>query len=205
LDSPLIYARLCLVTRISILQAHPDAAGGHLCHALADAYEKGAIEAGHEVRKLDIAKLEFPLLRSQAEFASSPQSHDIEKAQEAIRWAQHLVIVFPLWHGTMPALLKAFLEQVFRPGFALDYGTKGFPKKLLGGRSARIVVTMGMPVLLYRWYFRAHGLRGLEQSILAFAGIKPIRESLFGRVEAVGDATRRHWLDRMYEHGRRVD
>jgi putative NADPH-quinone reductase len=174
------------MTRIAILQAHPDAAGVHLCHALADAYEKGAAEAGHEVRKLDIAQLDFPLLRSQAEFTSPPQSRDIEKAQEAIRWAQHLVIVFPLWHGTMPALLKAFLEQVFRPGFALDYGTKGFPKKLLGGRSARIVVTMGMPVFLYRWYFRANGLRGLERSILAFAGIKPIRESLFGRVEVVG-------------------
>lgn len=109
------------MTRIAILQAHPDAVGGHLCHALADAYEKGAAEAGHEVRKLDIARLDFPLLRSQAEFASQPQSRDIGNAQEVIRWAQHLVIVFPLWHGTMPALLKAFLEQVFRPGFALDY------------------------------------------------------------------------------------
>jgi putative NADPH-quinone reductase len=193
------------MTRITILQAHPDAAGGHLCHALADAYEKGATEAGHEVRKLDIARLPFPLLRSQAEFTSPPQSRDIEKAQETIRWGQHLLIVFPLWHGTMPALLKAFLEQVFRPGFALDYGTRGFPKKLLGGRSARIVVTMGMPVVLYRWYFRAHGLRGLERSILAVAGIKPIRESLFGRVEAVGNTTRRRWLDDMAEHGRRAD
>jgi putative NADPH-quinone reductase len=193
------------MTRIAILQAHPDAAGDHLCHALAAAYEKGASEAGHEVRRLDIARMEFPFLRTQTEFLSAPQSRDIQEAQEAIRWAQHLVIVFPLWHGTMPALLKAFVEQVFRPGFALDYGTKGFPKKLLGGRSARIVVTMGMPVFLYRWYFRAHGIRGLERSILAFAGIKPIRESLFGRVEAVGAAARAQWLDEMAEHGRRAD
>ena len=64
---------------------------------------------------------------------------------------------------------------------------------------------MGMPVFLYRWYFRAHGLRGLERSILAFAGIKPIWESLFGRVEVVGDATRRQWLNKMAEHGHRAD
>jgi hypothetical protein len=39
---------------------------------------------------------------------------------------------------------------------------------------------MGMPVILYRWYFGAFGLRGFERSVLSFAGIKPIRESLYG-------------------------
>ena len=67
-----------------------------------------------------------------------------------MRWAQHWVFLFPLWHGTMPALLKGFLEHIFRPGFAMEYQKNGFPKRLLAGRSARIVVTMGMPVLLYR-------------------------------------------------------
>ena len=104
------------MTRIAMLQGHPDAASDHLCHALAAAYEKGASEAGHEVRKLDIARMEFQFLRTQTEFLSAPQSRDIQDAQEAISWAQHLVIVFPLWHGTMPALLKAFVEQVFRLG-----------------------------------------------------------------------------------------
>jgi putative NADPH-quinone reductase len=84
----------------------------------------------------------------------------------AIVSAQHLVIVFPLWHGTMPALLKAFLEQVMRPGVALEYRKHGFSRGLLAGRSVRLVVTMGMPALIYRWYFRAHGVRGLERSIL---------------------------------------
>ena len=193
------------MTRVLILQAHPDPAGGHLCHALADAYAQAATGAGHEVRKLDIARLDFPLLRTQAEFTSPATCPDIEQAQEEIRWAQHLVFVFPLWHGTMPALLKAFIEQAFRPGVSLEYQNKGFPKGLLGGRSARIVVTMGMPTFVYRWYFRAHGVRGLERSILAFSGIKPIRESLFGRVDAVSDAKRSSWLKDMAEHGRRAD
>lgn len=39
---------------------------------------------------------------------------------------------------------------------------------------------MGMPPLMYRWYFGADGVRGFERSMLSFAGIKPIRQSLYG-------------------------
>ncbi len=76
-------------------------------------------------------------------------------------------------------------------------------KKRLTGKSARIVVTMGMPAFFYRWYFGAHGLRSLERNILGFAGIGPIRESLFGMIEGVSDARRRKWLERMRTFGRR--
>ncbi|MBI4001419.1 MAG: NAD(P)H-dependent oxidoreductase, partial [Nitrospira defluvii] len=59
--------------------------------------------------------------------------------QEAIGWADHLLIMFPLWLGSMPALLKAFFEQTFRPGCAFEYGQAGrLPKKRLTGKSARI-------------------------------------------------------------------
>ena len=81
----------------------------------------------------------------------------------------------------MPALLKGFLEQVAQPGFAIGTAkTDGFPAKLLSGRSARVVVTMGMPALIYRWYFRAHSVKALERNILGFAGIAPIHETLIG-------------------------
>ena len=116
--------------------------------------------------------------------------------------AEHLVIVFPLWLGTMPAVVKAFLEQIMRPGIAFDYRKQGFPKRKLAGRSARIAVTMGMPAFLYRWYFGGHGLRGLERSILRFAGIRPVRETLFGGVGNADEARRRRWLDRMRNYGR---
>ena len=114
------------------------------------------------------------------------------------------MIVFPLWLGTMPAVVKAFLEQIMRPGIAFAYQKRGFPKRLLAGRSARIVVTMGMPAFMYRWYFGGHGLRGLERSILRFAGIKPVRETLIGMVGDAGEARRRRWLDRMRDYGRRA-
>jgi len=121
-----------------------------------------------------------------------------------MRWAQHWVFLFPLWHGTMPALLKGFLEHIFRPGFALEYKKEGFPKRLLAGRSARIVVTMGMPVLLYRWYFGAYGVRSFERSMLSFAGIKPIRESLYGLTFA-DEKKRARWIEEMRRRGKRGD
>ncbi|HEY8506722.1 MAG TPA: hypothetical protein VIL32_00110, partial [Steroidobacteraceae bacterium] len=70
------------------------------------------------------------------------------------------------------------------------------------GRSARIVVTMGMPASIYRWYFGAHGLKSLESGILGIAGIRPIRESLIGLIEGRDDAYRARWLARMKEFGR---
>ena len=85
--------------------------------------------------------------------------------------------------GSMPALLKAFLEQVLRPGFAFGAAERrGMPKKLLAGKSARIVVTMGMPAFFYRLYYRAHSLKSLERNILGFVGIKPVRVTLLGNV-----------------------
>ncbi|HKJ88518.1 MAG TPA: flavodoxin family protein, partial [Gammaproteobacteria bacterium] len=73
---------------------------------------------------------------------------------------------------------------------------------LLKGKSARIVVTMGMPALVYRAYFRAHGLKNLERNILRFTGMRPVRASLFGLVEARSGRTRKRWLGRMERLGR---
>ncbi len=191
-------------TRIAIIQGHPDPAGGHLLNAMADAYAEAAIEAGHEVRRIEVATLDFPLLRTQADFEHGELPPALVPARDDMRWAAHWLVLFPLWHGTMPALFKGFLEHVFRPGFAMEYREKGFPKRLLAGRSARIVVTMGMPALLYRWYFGAFGVRGFERSMLGFAGIKPIRESLYGLTFA-DDAKRARWIDEMRRHGSRGD
>ncbi len=193
-----------MTRKITIIQGHPDPAGGHFGHALADAYAVGAAEAGHDVRRVEVATLDFPLLRSQSDFQNGATPPDIAAAQEAIGWADHLVVVYPLWLGTMPALLKGFLEQVFRPGFAFAYESKGWPKKKLQGRSARIVVTMGMPALVYRWIFLAHSLRSLERNILRFVGIGPVRDTVVGMVEALSPAKREAWFARMRALGRRA-
>jgi putative NADPH-quinone reductase len=184
--------------RITIIQGHPDPDGRHFGHALAQAYREGAEAAGHVVRLVEVAKLDFPLLRTQDDFDHGTPPDAIRPAQEAIAWADHLVILYPLWLGDLPALLKGFLEQVLRPEFAFTKTAPDRPaKKRLTGRSARVVVTMGMPAFAYRWFYRAHSLRNLERNVLKFCGIGPVRSSLIGMVEAADGRRRARWLVKM--------
>ena len=176
--------------RILIIQGHPDPDARHLCHALEDAYAAGAIDAGHAVRRVNVAKLDFPILRSQADWDRGPVPPALVGVQADILWAQHLVLLFPLWLGGLPAHFKGFLEQVARPGFAFtEKDGNPFGRKGLTGRSARVVVTLGMPTIVYRWYFRARGVRSLERHILSFVGVD--------RLGADGVAEWKAQLDRL--------
>lgn len=60
------------------------------------------------------------------------------------------------------------------------------PKKLLKGKSARVIITMGMPAFIYKWFFRAHSLKSLQRNILGISGIKPVKHSLIGTVDSSG-------------------
>lgn len=190
------------MTRIAVIQGHPDRDPRRLCRALADAYAEGAAAVGHEVSRIDVAALDFPLLRDADDFLHGEVPEALGPAKEAILAAEHMVFVFPLWLGTMPALLKAFLEQLMRPGVAFEYGEGGSIRTLLKGRSARIVVTMGMPALLYRLWFGGHGIEGMRRSILRFVGLRPVRRTLFGLVENASDRRRGRWLEEMRRLGR---
>jgi putative NADPH-quinone reductase len=189
--------------RILLIQGHPDPAGGRLCHALADAYAEGALAAGHAVRRTEVAQLDVPLLRTQADWEHGAVPAALAPAQQDLLWAQHLVLLFPLWMGDMPALLKAFIEQVARPGLAGAVRADGLlPPKALRGRSARIVVTMGMPALVYRWYYRAHSVKSLERNILGILGVAPVNETLIGGVAQFDAAAAARWQATLRRLGR---
>lgn len=181
--------------KIVVVQGHPDPAPERLCRALGDAYARGAAKAGHEVRRIDVAALDFPLLRSQAQFERGGPPPAIAEAQETLRWADHWVIVYPVWFGDAPALFKGFIEQTFRPGFALRYRDGRIPQGLLKGRSARVIVTMGMPSLVYRFFFFAHGLRNLKRNVLSYAGVGPVRTMLIGSAKGMSRDAAEKWLD----------
>lgn len=192
-----------MTKRILLIQGHPDPRGDRFGHALAAAYAKGAETAGHDIRLIDVARIDFPLLRSKEDWESATPVESIRDAQAAILRAGHLVFFYPLWMGTMPALLKGFLEQALRPGFAIGGpGTGEARKKPLTGKTAHIVITMGMPAFFYRWYFRAHSLKSLERNILHPCGVRPVKESLIGLIDAKGGARRHKWLARMQTFGR---
>jgi putative NADPH-quinone reductase len=189
--------------KILIINGHPDGSPERFCAALADAYADGASAAGHEVRRVRLADLKFPLIDSRAAFETGATPDDIRRVQDDILWCEHLVIVHPLWLGGQPALLKGLLEQVFRYGFALAKpGTAKGIGGLLGGRSARMIVTMGMPSPVYRLVFGAFGVRAVERGILAISGIRPIRRTLVGGVEGLSVHERNELLEKLSNFGR---
>lgn len=190
-----------MTKRILIIDGHPDPDRAHYIHALADAYAKGAEQGGFPVRRIDIADLMFPILRSPMEWQTQAPPPAIALAGKDIAWADHIVLLYPLWLGDVPALLKAFLEQVARPGVAFRHRDKGIPEKLWAGRSARVIVTMGMPGMLYRLFYRAHSLKSLERNVLKFVGIAPVASIVLGMVDASAEH-RREWLEQVHSLGR---
>ncbi|WP_447932477.1 NAD(P)H-dependent oxidoreductase [Sphingopyxis fribergensis] len=186
--------------RITIIDGHPDPDRGRFIHALSDSYGAGAEAAGHEVRRIDIANLHFGLISTRSDWETGSPPKDIADAQDVIAWADHMVILYPLWLGDVPALLKGFFEQALRPGFAFQPHKGSLPEKRLAGRTAHIVVTMGMPAIFYRFFFGAHSVRSLERNILNFVGIKPVSRSLIGNIET-NAAHRDKWLRTMNERG----
>ena len=167
--------------RILIIQGHPDPVASRLCCALAEAYAAGAIEAGHRVARLSVAELDLPLLRRPEEFQAGTPSPAVKAAQAALHDAEHWVLIYPLWLGGMPALLKGFLEQTLRPGFGFKPDV-GLSSGLLTGRTARVIVTMGMPAFFFRLWFGAASVRALRRNILHFVGIHPVKQTLIGGV-----------------------
>jgi len=187
---------------ILIIDGHPDSSVDRFVHALADAYRQGAEQASHEVRVVRLANLTFPLLRSQSDYEKAEPVEAVRQCQHLMNWATHVVIFYPLWLGSMPAMLKALLEQMLRPGFAFSTRKLGrWPVKFMSGKSARVVVTMGMPALIYRWYFRAHSLRSLQRNILKFVGFRRVRSTVIGSVSAMTRAQREAWLQNVRDLG----
>jgi putative NADPH-quinone reductase len=179
--------------RILVILGHPR--GDSLCGALAGAYEKGARSAGAEVRRINVAELEFDALGTQGENMAPDPEPDILATQEAIRWAKHLVFVYPIWWGTMPALLKAFLERCLTRGFAIEFPDRPpYWEPMLQGRSARLINTMNTPPLYYRWVMRAPDRQVMQRSILGMCGISPVAITSFGPVRGATAGKLEEWL-----------
>ncbi|MGE0828440.1 MAG: NAD(P)H-dependent oxidoreductase [Hyphomonadaceae bacterium] len=186
--------------RILILNGHPDGSSSRFIHALTLAYAEGARIGGHAIRVWRLADINPQPLRDAQDFAAPPTEPALSAIRNDWEWANHVALLFPLWLGGMPARLHALFEQIARGGFVAEIDAKGW-RPHLKGKSARIIVTMGMPAFAYRLVFGGHGVKRLERSILGFAGMGPLRETLIGGVEALGAAGRARWLARVRNIG----
>lgn len=169
--------------RILVILGHPAQARPSFCEKVALTYKEGAEAAGHAVEVVKVAELKFdPILHEGYKGEQSPEE-DIKILQRKISDAEHIVFVYPLWQFMIPALLKGVLERTLTPGFAYALtATNPLRAGLLQGKSSRLIQTMGMPALVYRLFFGAHGAKALA-GILRFCGIGPIRITYFGMIE----------------------
>ena len=183
-----------------LVLGHPDTAS--FCGALADAYQQGAQNEGVEIKRIDVADLSFDPILKRGYKEIQTLEPDLEKAQEDILWAEHLVFVYPIWWAMMPALLKGFLDRVFLPGFAFKYKEDSpWWDRLLNGRTGHMITTMDAP-LLYFWVVNWNsGHRAMKKATLEFCGVKPVKITSFGQVKSSSLEKRKRWLKKTRKLG----
>lgn len=178
-----------------ILMIYGTPKGTSFCHALGETYANAARSKGHVVRILALGELQFdPILREGYEHSQALEP-DLLEAQRQIHWAEHLVFVYPVWWGGVPALLKGFLDRVFLPGFAFKFrGRSQAWDKLLTGRSADLLVTLDTPSWYFRWIYGAPAHRQMVRTVLGFCGIRTRRLAEFSPIRTSSEEQRQAWL-----------
>ena len=170
--------------------------------ALGEAYRRGAESGGHQATVFMLGRMNFDAILREGYRREQPLEPDLAAARAAFVASDHVVIIFPLWCGDMPAILKGFFERIMQldllaiqtAGRKTSIDQAKAEWKFFKGKSARIIMTMGMPGWFYRWYFGGHALKLLKRNILHFTGISPVRSTVYGMIEAVSNDTRQSWL-----------
>lgn len=192
--------------KIFILLGHSDKSG--MCGRLTDAYEAGAREGGHEVRRMNLGEMQFDPILHKGYRAMQELEPDLKTFQENVQWADHLVIVYPIWWVGMPALLKGLFDRAWLPGSAFRYikmksGKRThFWHRLYRGKSARTILTSGTPPWLVR-FLPGNVNAQLKWGILWFAGFK-VRSLWLGPSENVPEPVCNSWCEKVKGFGRRA-
>ncbi len=188
---------------VLIILGHPDAQS--LCHALAEAYRQGAESTGANVSVLELGKLRFDPILHKGYREVQELEPDLVVAQQLIKAANHIVMVYPSWWGAMPALLKGFFDRVLVPGFAFKYRDNSpFWDKYLTGKTARIIITMDAPSLWNRIMYHRANIFAVKAATLQYCGIKPVRVTTFDNVRMSVPLRRAKWLIKVRELGQRL-
>ena len=179
--------------KIVIINGHPNK--NSFCFGLAEAYKRGALVAGAEVKEIIIRDLKFnPNLQFGYEQITELEP-DLLSAWEKIKWADHLVWVHPVWWGGLPAITKGFIDRLFLPGFAFKFKENSiWWDKLLKGKTAHIITTLDQPGIYYWLVFGKPSVNQLKKSVLKFCGIKPVRVTYIQPIRNSKIEFRNNWL-----------
>lgn len=187
---------------ILIILGHPDKET--FSGQVADSYQLGAEEAGHTVTRVNLGDLQFDPILHRGYKEIQPLEPDLVDLQEKVRAADHVVIVYPNWWCTMPALLKGLFDRFWIPGFAFNFDkqTKKLIKRL-EGKTGRVIIVMGTHTPFSTWWQFGDYTNEIQYGILEFAGIKT-KVSAYGPCEKVDNACRTDWLKDIAKLGKRA-
>lgn len=189
--------------KVLVLNGHPRR--GSYCDALVNAYLEGAGSATAHLRMIAIRDLHFDVNLPDAHYILPPMEPDLVVAREAIREADHITLVYPVWWGGMPAILKGFIDRVFLPDFAYRLLEKPpYWVPLLTGKSARVILTMDAPRTEFREKFHDCAQYAVKKVVFEMCGFKPVRVTTLAPVVPSRDATRRRWLRMVRALGARL-
>jgi len=194
LAAPLCYNSFIMSEskKIVVLLGHPDKET--YSGEIAGRYASAAKAAGHDVVTINLGELNFDPILHKGYKEIQQLEPDLLNLQEQIRWADHLVIVYPNWWNTMPALLKGLFDRVWLPGFAFNFDKVN--KKLiqrLEGKTARVIIVAGTHSPFQTWWKFGDYTNEIQHGILEFAGFNT-KVSAYGPCEKVSDACRDKWL-----------
>jgi len=184
-----------MAKKIYILLGHPDreTLSGHF----ADIYERKARAAGHEVRRANIGDLSFDPILHKGYKVIQELEPDLLKVQEDMRWADHFVLVYPVWWSATPALLKGMFDRLWLPGFAFRFHKKttwhSIPgwDRLLKGKTARVIALSKLNHWTIRLFF-GDFTNEIARATLGFAGYK-VRMTEIGNAESLSEVKRLSW------------
>lgn len=184
--------------RVLLVLAHPDPASFNA--AIAARARDALARLGHEVVFHNLYAEGFEPLLFQAEFPVGAElpPHIAEHCRD-LASAEGIVIVHPNWWGTPPAIMKGWIDRVFRPGLAYEFlegdGGEGVPRGLLPARAVVVFNTGNTPPAREQEVFGDPLERLWRDCIFGLCGAPRFYRRLFGVVCLSDQAQRRAWLD----------
>lgn len=186
--------------KILVIDGHPNP--NSFCSSLNQTYVDSAKRSQFEVDTLVLRNLKFDLSLHKGYTEIQELEPDLIKAQEKIKWCEHLVIIYPMWWGMAPALLKGFLDRCWLPGFAFKYhDSDPMWDKLLKDRSARMIVTSDAPYLYNLLIYWNAPYRVMKKMVLKFSGFSPVKLTAIGRVKNLTEQEREKSLRKVSRLG----
>ena len=181
--------------KVLVINANPKT--NSLTKSIANKYIE-TIDNKHEVKVIHVGNLDFELDLHEGYQEIQKLEPDLVNTQILISWAEHIVILSPVWWGSVPAKFKGLLDRIFLPGFAFKYEKgKSMPKKLLKGKTSEIIVMLDTPIFWYK-YFQGNVIyKHLKKTVLDFVGIKNKRTTYFGPVISSKVKDVEKWYDKV--------